>query len=141
MTSYVFKCPECGIFTTCGLNKDIFCSECGLKLILVNTIEDYPTVDSDKHQSPELKEENQEETMNKSQEETMNLPFPKGMKLREQNPECNKQGHYCGDMKGQLICLTSLEKIEDKDGNTPLFDIKVCSKNPDKELTFSEVDD
>lgn len=63
----------------------------------------------------------------------INVKLPKNLKLREQNPECNKSGHLCAEFNGQKACL--IPKIEENsDDTTTLFDIKPCLKTGKEKL-------
>jgi hypothetical protein len=68
----------------------------------------------------------------------INVELPKGLKLREQNPECNKSGHMCALFNGQKACLIPLKPKTDSEGNLEIFEIKPCIKEGKKGLEINE---
>ena len=133
MFTLSYECPTCkktiGVGTGAIPEKKC-CSECGTELINVTKPEEMINFGE--------KKENEVKETTKTEEKFL-ADLPKGLTLREQNPNCNKQGHLCATMDGQLCCLTPEEHVEDSDGNIPLFDVKACSKNPKGNLEFNEV--
>ena len=161
----VYKCPSCG--ETLAENGDIqkhFCVKCGTVMIIdrrVECLDNEEKKAQENQKNQDLKQINEEILGAETQEnlsiapeeievnkktvrinlngEVFDAELPIGTFLRKQNPECSKVGKICSIMDGQLICLVPIEQKKDADGNTSLFDVALCHKNPSKNLQFNEV--
>jgi hypothetical protein len=64
---------------------------------------------------------------------TYEMPLPSNTKLRFQNSECNRKGHFCTIDNGQLTCFKIDLKIE-KSGQFIIGEVRPCGKNPAQKI-------
>jgi hypothetical protein len=57
------------------------------------------------------------------------LELPPNEKLREQNPECNRKGHFCTTINEALTCF-KVELSTDNEGRLCIGEVTACKKNP-----------
>lgn len=65
--------------------------------------------------------------------------LPKDGKIqikKTQNPDCNSEGHFCGEFRGTDACLIPIFKKNEKTGETELVKLKPCKKTGLKGFTI-----
>jgi hypothetical protein len=155
--TFNYECPKCSqkLCCTTGTQPEKeFCPECGTRMTLVskrgeNGIEQ--EIREEKTKQPEIKPQEKLQIETKEFEvdpknlkinldgEVFNAKLPKDLKFRAQNLECNKAGHYCAKRGIFDVCLIPEKHVKDSDGNTPLFEVKPCSKSPKQTLDFDNL--